>query len=118
MRTRTLVKGAKNKSSVVNLCEVNDTTGKRMPCEHLAEIPMQKVAEGKDTKIPEEKYKDAVPSSPGLLVPLLLVVSIVIILGFWEGDEGQGIGDNGDGESNNNHTRNSASTNVEMCFLA
>jgi hypothetical protein len=48
----------------------------------LAEIPMQKVAEGKDTKIPEEKYKDAVPSSPGLLVPLLLVVSFVIILGF------------------------------------
>ena len=53
-----------------------------MPCEHLAEIRMQKVAEGKDIKIPEEKYKDAVLSCPGLFVPLLLVVSIVIILGF------------------------------------
>ena len=60
---------------------VNDRTGKRMPC-YLAEIPMQKVAEGKDTKIPEEKYNDAMPSSPGRFVPLLLVVSIVIILGF------------------------------------
>jgi len=82
LHTRTIVKSAKNKSSVVNICKVNDPTGKRTPCEHLVEIPMQKVAEGKDTKIPEEKYKDAVPSSPGLLVPLLLVVSFVIILGF------------------------------------
>ena len=47
---RTIVKEAKNKLSVVNLCKVmvKDTTGKLMPCEHLAEIQEEK---SKDSQI-------------------------------------------------------------------
>jgi hypothetical protein len=61
---RTIVKDAKNPLSVVNLCKVmlkdpKDPTGKLVPCEHLAEIPMQKDADGKETNVPEEKYKDS-----------------------------------------------------------
>jgi hypothetical protein len=61
MDKRTIEKDAKNRLSISNLCKVmeKDATGKVVPCQHLAVIPTQKDATGKDTGKPAQGFENA-----------------------------------------------------------
>jgi hypothetical protein len=61
MDKRTIEKDAKNRLSISNLCKVmeKDATGKVVPCQHLAVIPTQKDAAGKDTGKPAQGFENA-----------------------------------------------------------